>query len=70
MIIKNTRKYQTREGFKVVVDRKRMKGCRHCVTGRILTPCHGWIDSSWTVQGAFLHKGKHLYDLVEVPKDA
>lgn len=71
MIIKNNRKYQTREGFKVVIDRKRIDGRRHCVTGRVLNPRHGWIGSNWTVEGAFIvPERRHQYDLVEVPKDA
>lgn len=70
MIIQNNRKYRTREGLEVVLDRKRSKQWVHCVTGRALKPGERLEHCTWTVHGSFIEGREHPYDLVEVSRDA
>lgn len=72
MKICNNKKYQTRSGHRVIIDRKRSSIESYPVTGRVV-----WGDGRpdllvcWTIDGAqFAHGLSNYLDLVEVCEDA
>lgn len=67
MKICNNKKYRTRDGQAVVIDRKRVKQSCYPVRGRIIRVLREPLDLSWTEDGHYFHQGSRArLDLVEV----
>lgn len=67
MKVCNNKKYRTREGMAVVINRKRVKGSAFPVRGRVVSGLRGAFGLSWTEDGHYLYQdGSSRYDLVEV----
>ena len=70
MKICNNKKYRTRSGQVVVIDRKRVKQSLHPVRGRLIRSPLEPLSLSWTEDGYYYpQNGAHRHDLVEVVND-
>lgn len=67
-LICNNKKYRTRSGYPVVIDRKRCAGWPYPVTGRLIRSPNKPALLSWTEEGHYLRGSYQLLDLVEVEK--
>jgi len=74
-LICNNKKYRTRDGQDVVIDRKRCAGWPYPVTGKLIRSSGKPVRLSWTEEGHYLKKSHQhlnldgnpwLLDLVEV----
>lgn len=72
MKICNNKKYRTRSGLKVVIDRKRSGYKYYSVTGRVYETNGHVRLLHWSAFGKYFYFGskeEHPYDLIEVVND-